>query len=193
MILAFLLAAVANLVVLRRADVTYPVAAAATDLVPGRLVRTGDLRIVEIDAAPEVLATLVTDPTLVIGQVITRSIPAGDLVHLSDLGVTATTDRQRAMSVPVARSHAAGGAISIGDRVDVIAVVEGEAQFVAIGAEVIEVSSPTEGALTGDGEFFVVISVDAPTALGLAAALNNGEIEVLRSTGASPVEQSVLP
>ena len=195
MILAFLLAAVANLVVLRRADVTYPVAVAATDLVPGRTVRPEDLRIVEIDAGPEVLATLVNDPTLGVGQVVTRLIPAGDLVRTSDLEATATFDRQRAMSIPVARSHAAGGAISVGDRVDVIAVVEDKAHFVAAGAEVIEVSSPGEGALSGGAEFFVVISVDSQTALDLAGALNTGDIEVVRSTGAPPVpvEEAEVP
>ncbi|HVM00837.1 MAG TPA: hypothetical protein VM324_16225 [Egibacteraceae bacterium] len=91
------------------------------------------------------------------------------------------------MSLPIDRERAAGGDLARGDRVDVVAVVEGRALYVAADLEVLAVaSSRGDGALAAPGRFFVTVAVDEPTALALARALEIGTVSVLRSTGSLP-------
>ena len=45
------------------------------------------------------------------------------------------------------------------------------------------------GALAS-GDFYIVVAVDADQALLLAEAIRDGRIEVVRSTGADPIERS---
>ncbi len=94
------------------------------------------------------------------------------------------------MSIPVPREKAVGGGLRVGDRVDVIDVVDGEAAFVMADAQVVSVSSAaTSGGITSGaaGDFFVVVEVDARQALAVAEALADGKVDVVRSTGAEPI------
>jgi hypothetical protein len=68
----------------------------------------------------------------------------------------------------------------------VIRVVDGQAKFVVVGAEVLSVASTERGALASLADFHVVLAVDSDTALALAEALDSGSIEIVRSTGAAP-------
>ena len=192
MILAFVLAALANLIVLRRADVTYPVAMAATDLLAGRKVGPSDLRLVEIDAEPGLLATLVTDVARLEGSVVVRTVRSGELLRRSDLAAGVTQLMERAMSIAIEPEHAVGGEVAVGDRIDVIAVREGSTSFVVVGAEVIDVAEVSRGGLPGGSGFFVVVAVDADTALSLAEAMRTGDIELVRSTGSITPERLSL-
>ena len=91
------------------------------------------------------------------------------------------------MSVPVDPEHAVGGALRVGDRVDVIEVQEDRATYVAIGLEVIGINeSGSGGALDGLGSYSVTVAVDDATALRLAAAIRADRFELVRSTGAEP-------
>jgi Flp pilus assembly protein CpaB len=94
------------------------------------------------------------------------------------------------MSIPVKRENAAGGALSVGDRVDVITTATGQAQWVVAGVQVIGVApSASSGGLTRDvtSGYYVVVEVDADQALALAGALGGEKIEVVRSTGAAAI------
>ncbi len=93
----------------------------------------------------------------------------------------------RAMSVPVAVAHAAGGTIATGDRIDVISVSDGSAAYVVSDIEVIGVSDVDGGSFTV-GEYHIVVAVDAAQALDLAAAIEADSIEIVRSTGAPVVD-----
>jgi hypothetical protein len=92
------------------------------------------------------------------------------------------------MSLPVPVEHAAGGALVEGDRVDVISVIDGNAAFVAADLEVVAVSENPSGAIGSIGEYHVVVSVTADAALDLAAALDAGSVEIVRSTGAETID-----
>lgn len=84
-----------------------------------------------------------------------------------------------------------GGDIAVGDVVDVIDVVDGSPTYVVAGVQVIDVAS--EGSSRGlsgsggPGGYFVVVQVDADQALALAGAMEDGGVQVVRSTGAEPV------
>jgi hypothetical protein len=74
-----------------------------------------------------------------------------------------------------------------GDLVDVIVVRDGIARYVTTGAEVIAAGDSGSGVGTRSG-FTITLRVDAPTSLRLAAALNGGALEIVRSTGAEPAD-----
>lgn len=89
------------------------------------------------------------------------------------------------MSLPIPIEHAAGGLLSPGDLVDVIAVSDGVAEYVAQGLPVSSVADQAGGALGAGAPYHVVVAVDDEQALMLAAAMAGGSIEVIESTGAS--------
>jgi Flp pilus assembly protein CpaB len=98
-------------------------------------------------------------------------------------------DGHRAMSIPIAIEHAAGARIVVGDRVDVITVVDGVAEFVATDLAVIAHAEPQAGGLS-TGAYHVTVAVEEQEALALAEAIATGSLEVVRSTGAAPVSGS---
>lgn len=160
------------------------VAVAARDIAAGEAVAIGDLRFSEVAASPRVLATLVPrkDLAALDGTIATRGIVEGSPLLRADLVAPAAGGGQRAMSLPVEREHAVGGALRPGDRVDVIDGAEGS--YVVTDAEVLAVPSLSSGTLSGTGTYAITIAVDAQGALRLAAAIAGGKIEVVRSTGA---------
>jgi Flp pilus assembly protein CpaB len=92
------------------------------------------------------------------------------------------------MSIPVTSEHAAGASIVAGDRIDVISVVDGVAGFVAEALEVVAVADSDQGALSVGGGYYVVVAVGSDQALALAAAIDTGSLELVRSTGAPAID-----
>ena len=190
------LALVANLVLLRRGEEPpAQVAVSRVALAPGRSLQPGDIQLTPLDVSESVASHLVSEEELAEyqGWVITRRTAAGSLLTKESLRSPLSTVEFRAMSFPVDADHAVGGDLVHGDRVDVIRVDDEQAFFVATDLKVLGVSTQSEGALgLSGGGFHLILEVDDRTALALALALANGQVEVLRSTGSVPVEVRVL-
>ncbi|MDP9388566.1 MAG: RcpC/CpaB family pilus assembly protein [Actinomycetota bacterium] len=160
------------------------VAVAARDIPTGEAVGMGDLRFSEVVASPVLLRQLVPrgDLAALKDSIAARRIVEGSPLLRADLVAPAAGRQQRAMSLPVEREHAVGGALRPGDRVDVIDGAEGS--YVVTNAEVLAVPDLSTGTLSGTGDYAITIAVDAQAALRLAAAIAGGKVEVVRSTGA---------
>ena len=186
MVLAAVLAFATNLVVLRTHDQTRAVVVAALSLPVGRSLELADLRAVEVDVDDAVFRTLIPwelAGTLV-GQVISHPIEQGVLIGLTDFRDPSGPAGLRSMSIPVDAEHAVGGELASGDRIDLIVVADEGPRYVLAGAEVLSVSGIGELGALATGDFYVVVAVDAEQALGVAEAIRDGRIEVVRSTGA---------
>jgi len=185
-----ILAFVLNLLVLQDRSATTLVAVANQRLVAGTPIDASSFRLVTVDSSFEGLSDLVTDEELAAleGWVLSRSITEGGLIDHSALVEPGAEGGLRSMSLPVPVEHAAGGALVEGDRVDVISVIDGSAAFVAADLEVVAVSESPSGAIGSIGEYHVVLSVTADDALNLAAALDAGSVEIVRSTGAETID-----
>jgi Flp pilus assembly protein CpaB len=192
MVLAAVLAFALNLVVLRSRDDTTPVAAVSTGVVAGEVVDSGDIRLVEVDVDADILSTLFQAHEIqqLVGMVATRHLIAGELLSRSALIPAAAVAGLRAMSVPIDPAHAVGGALVAGDRIDLIHVTESGPRYVLVGAEVLSVAAPDRAALAGSTGFHVVLAVTEASALEVAAAINDGKIELVRSTGAASTDQT---
>ncbi len=184
-VLAFLL----NLMVLRGATTAELFAVAATDIPAGSTLAPSMVRYVEVGASPDFTSRLLSEADVSSrwGHILARSVSAGDPVTAASLLAPAGRDGMRVMSLPVDVEHAVGGRVVPGDRVDVVAVVEGAARFVATDLEVVAVPDSNRGGLGATGAFFVVLAVDAQTALDLAEVAAAHRIEIILATGAAQI------
>ena len=184
---AAVLAFALNVIALQDRSATTLVAVAKHPISIGDSVDAQDVRFVSIPARFEALGSLVSQEELGEGSVAARHLGEGELIVSSALAKEAAKSGLRTMSVPVAPAHASGGRISLGDRVDVISVLDGQPEFVAVDLEVVGTAEAARTGLAGFGDYFVVVALDDREALILAAALERGSIEIVRSTGAAPV------
>lgn len=179
------------------------IAVAARDLRAGEALDAGVVRYVEVSGAPAFMATLLgpEDLAQVNGFVLTHAITEGSPIGHGDLVSPAAGAQARSMSIPVEDEHAAGGAIGVGDIVDVIDGGEnGVAPSYAVtGVQVVAVSAASDGTLgsSGNKSWIAVALPDGPlfdgqAALRLAAAIQHGKVEVVRSTGAPPLPASAV-
>ena len=188
-----ILAFIANLALLRDGETPLTqMAVSQIDLTPGRRLHPEDLRLTPVDVEESVASGLIAESELTEyqGWVVTGPIASGSLISKTSLRAPPAELASRAMSFPIEVEHAVGGDLIVGDLVDVIRVDEDQARFVATGLTVLDVPGRSEGGLGLSGEFHVVLEVDDRTALGLALALAHAQVELVRSTGSSPVTVS---
>lgn len=189
MVAAGLLAALLNFVALRGGDEATWIVTAGRDIQPGEILTSDLLTTVRVDDDAPALGGLVTADRIaeLDGATSAARIGAGEPVLRSAVAPRGSADGLRAMSVPVDPSHAVGGRLRIGDRVDVIEVHDGGARYVAVDIEVIGIADAASGgALGGLSAYSVTLAVDDRTALRLAAGIRGDRLEVVRSTGAPP-------
>jgi Flp pilus assembly protein CpaB len=155
-------------------------------------VDAADIRLVEVDVDADILSSLFQSHEVqqLVGRVAIRQLVAGELLSRSALIPAVGAEGLRAMSVPIDPSHAVGGSLVAGDRIDLIHVTEAGPRYVLVGAEVLSVATPDRAALTGPTSFHVVLAVTEASALEVAAAINDGKIELVRSTGAESAGQT---
>ncbi|HUP70371.1 MAG TPA: hypothetical protein VM142_11215 [Acidimicrobiales bacterium] len=199
MVLSGLLAFVLMATVMGDRSERIQVAVAQADIAAGAILRSTLVKPSELAADSPLASSLVSLAMVRSGKwTATRAIAAGDPIRRSDLARSQNRPGLRSMSISVARENAVGGALGVGDKVDVIDVVDGRAVFVVTDVEVTKVATPmSSGGITrGAGrEFFVVVQVDPSQALALAEALADGKLDVVRSTGAAsaPLPEPPLP
>ena len=195
-LLAGLLAMLLVFTVLRSRDATWRVAVAGREIKAGTTLDRSAFRFTDMNAPADVRARLLSPAALdgMRGTIATRTIAAGELVSRSDFRPAAAGARLRAMSVPVDPAHAVGGALSPGDRVDVVRVQEsGLAGFVITNAQVLSVNQPDSQSIGPAGTWSLTLAVSSRDALRLAAAIRSEKFEVIRSTGSEPIPAATPP
>jgi Flp pilus assembly protein CpaB len=183
MILAGLVAILLNLAFLRTSADTVNIAVAASSMEAGTVLAADRLASVEVGDAAELAQGLLTEESAasLFGSVLARDIEAGEPIRRSDLRPAGSSLALREYSIEVDAAEAAGGSIQPTDIVDIIAVIDSRAFYVAAGLDVVRVKGDT-----GGGELILVLSVDDRTALEIESARAAGSISVVRSTGAPP-------
>lgn len=195
MIVAGLLAALVNFTVLRAGDNAVRLAVANEDIRPGQKVDPGFFQFTKVHADGEILGPFLTADEIddVAGRVAVRAIAGGALVTESDLSGRGSESGLRWMSIPIDPAHAAGGTLAVGDRVDVIHVVDGRVQLVAVGVEVVSAGTPDQDGIGSLSQYSITVAVDVPTMLRVAAAIHGESIEIVRSTGAEAPMLTTAP
>ncbi len=196
MIVAGLAAFVLNVNVIRAQEAVTMVAVATEDLVPGVEFDASMVEMVPIDAENPVIDRLMPEEALgsFEGKIVTSRVLEGEFVATADLADQAAHENLRAVTVRVDADHAGGGSlIERGDLIDIIAVEDGVARYVVTGAQVLRVPvQDSSGGLVSINDYFIVIAVDADTALSVAEALQSDSVEVVLATGAPAPERLTL-
>jgi Flp pilus assembly protein CpaB len=187
MALAALLALVFNLAILSGNRATTEVAVAAGDIRAGTALTMSHFTVAEVPADDLLSSRFVPGDSLdsAVGKLTTRSIAAGEPILEADLLALDSRDGLRAMSIPIDQERAVGGHLSTGDSVDIVMVVDGVASYIATSVEVLEVPSRDSNALGAQTGYAPTVAVDAEQALRIAAALDTGEVHLIRATGSA--------
>jgi len=194
MVVAGALGVLLTLSVLRSADNTRPVLVAAHDLAPGTEITDATVGVSRVHVDASVLATLFAAdqlPTLR-GRVVTTTVHQGELIARGGVSAADAQTSTRVMSFSIARARAVGGKLSIGDRVDVLAVDHdsGTAHYVLTNTQVVAIEGRSGGALSGaSDDVTITLVVDRTTAPKLAAAIDAGTVTLVRSTGAPATDE----
>ena len=187
MVLAAFFALVLNLAVLNANDATVEVSVASSEILQGTLLGPGHLTTVEV-AADDLLISrfvLAAEAEGLLGAIAARHIAVGEPIALSDFRDADAEDGLRAISIPLDPGRAVGGELAVGDSVDVVWVSEGIATYIAAGVEILSIPRADSNALGARSGYAPTVAVDASQALQIVAALDSGELHLVRSTGAS--------
>ena len=186
MVLAALFALVLNLAILSGDDNTVEVVVAGEDIAAGTRITASHLSTAAVPADETTIARFLgaAEASSTIGMMATRPVAAGSPLLPSDLLSVENPAGLRAMSIPIDQTRAVAGHIERGDSVDVVLVVDGSASFIAAGIEVLDVPPDDVNALGARSVYAPTVAVDAAQALRIAAALDAGEVHLVRSTGA---------
>jgi Flp pilus assembly protein CpaB len=192
-VLAGLLGGVLTLAALRADAREVRVLVASRDLEVGARIDASDVRTVVVRGDVGTLSTLLRDgqQARVVGDVVIAPLRRGDPLRRSDIAPPAADGGARAVSFAVDAADAAAGDIGAGDRIDVLAVArDGRAAgYVLVSAPVLATSAPhSTGPLrTDDNRLVITVAVAGDDALGLASALANARVIVVKATGATPL------
>ena len=184
MVVAGLIAAVANLVALGGGTEGVEVLAVAIDTPPGTPVGQLATTVVTLavdDPAGLHLVTPERMGTGLSGTVTSTRLAEGDLLREGDLRPAADHSRA-AMSVPIDAGRAVAGAIAPGDVVDVLADVDEDVVVIVDDAEVLDVATGGEG-FASTSTLAVVLSVDEDDAIALSTAMRRSELDIVRTAG----------
>lgn len=186
--LAAVLAFGFNYLALQNRDASTLVAVADAPIAEGTPFSADVVRFVALPSDFEGITHLIDEVDLsrLDGWIVSRSVAEGELVDRAIVIRPGANDGLRTMSIPVPIEHAAGATLVVSDRVDVISIVDDAPTFVATDLEVVSIAETSQGGLSGVGPYHLVVAVTSDEALVLARAIDDGSIEVVRSTGASP-------
>jgi Flp pilus assembly protein CpaB len=185
-VVAAILAFVANVAFLRSRDDATAVLVAARPIVAGETVGPDDLTTTRLRAEPSVMSTLLMSIDGVDGRVARRSLAPGEMVGAGDLLTAAAPGGMASMAVPMDPAHAAGGTIRVGDRVDIVDVdPDGVAGYIVRDAPVLSVSEERVGALAGSSNRHVVIGLFDDEVLAVAEAIADGKVDIVVTTGSA--------
>lgn len=191
MVVAGLITFIAVAVVLRDRSAVLEVVVAGEALDEGSPVSSALMETVEIAANDPLAAYFVVVGTDVSGQYLARPIAKGEPILGSDLQIADEAPGRRTMTLPVDRLVLAGLGLRFGDRVDLIATTsDGASGFVVADVEVVRL--PSSETLPGFGAAaaasWVTIEVSEAQALAIASAQATATVDVVRSSGASPLQ-----
>lgn len=189
MVLAALLTFLAVSSALRDRRETIEVLVAANDLERGRVVATSDFVVLAVPRSTASFQSWMTPVDQPVGQLI-RGLSGGEPLLRSDLVAVEDGLSSRTLTVPVEDRVLHGLGLVVGDRVDLVGVSrDGGPSFVVGGVRVARLPTASTGStLSGRlGSAFVTVEVDEREVLALVAALRIDGVDVVRSTGATPV------
>jgi len=187
MVVAGVAGAVLSFAALHQGTGGTQVVVAAHEIRAGEAVRPADFRPARLSASSGLVSALVGagDVARLRGRIAGTTIAAGEPVLRRTLRPRAARGGLRAMSIPIDPSHAVGGRLAAGDRVDVLFAGERAVSVIVADAAVLAVDARGHGGIgESSSPFTVTIAVTARESQLVAAAVADGDISLAHTTGA---------
>lgn len=148
-----------------------------------------------IDADSPFLDALIQPGHAPEGLVVARAMVPGDPLVMSNFVEEGDPILTRTATIPVEAIVLDGLGLAIGDRIDVVGIdADGAAGFVAVDVRVSRLPTVrgADGLLLGPTASFVTVEVDDVQAIDIVGARRMGPIDIIRATGAPPIQLSTL-
>jgi Flp pilus assembly protein CpaB len=165
-----------------------PVVVAARDLAAGRRLRAGDVRVVDVDLPASLRGRTFRSAADLRGAVTAGALGEGDLVQRGAVRRGTPAPDARELSFVVDAAWAAGGALEVGDRIDVLVTygegLSSQTQRVLAGVAVLGLDDAGGGFGAAPTQT-VTVAISDPAHLAPATnAVRAGQVTVVRATGA---------
>jgi Flp pilus assembly protein CpaB len=162
---------------------------ASRDIAPGSTLSTADLTLVAVDLPDGAAARAFGDTRALVGRIAVAPVTKGELVQASAVADRSAADARFQVSLPLDRSRALDGTLAAGEKVDVIVTYTGteaaRTLVVARRAEVVRVSVPSRGGISGGGDLVVVLALpNEDEVLAVTHGAQAGKVTLVRATGA---------
>lgn len=191
MVLAGLATFVLVSTVLRDRGATADVWMVGADVPAGATVDEADLVAVAVSVDDPLLPSLLRVAAGVSPGTVRHGLTAGEPLLASDLVATGESPVGRTFTIPIESIVLDGLGLSRGDRLDVIGADQsGTMHYVVVDVEVVRLPgavASTAFAAASSRNTWVTVAIDDREALSLSAALDRGDLELVRSTGASAI------
>lgn len=162
------------------------------DVAAGAAIGSSDLVAIEVDADAPLLAPLLRVADGVPNGRVRNGVVAGEPLLASDLVAVDASAVGRTFTIPIDTMVVEGLGLIRGDRVDVIgSSVGGQMGYVVVDVEVVRLPGASASgafAAAGSRTTWVTVSIDDVQALLLSTALDRGEVQLVRSTGALSID-----
>lgn len=169
--------------VIRQANERTPVLVVSRTLQPGQTLSPDDVRVAEVGLPPGIAAISAGQINDIVGKAVMSPLVEGQILSPASVATgSPIVPGQVAMSVAVAPSHAAGGALRAGDRVMVLSTQSPDrssARTIVLLSEVEILSVETEDGLGAEPAIAVTVAISESDAPTLAQAANSGVIDLV--------------
>lgn len=164
-----------------------------SDVAAGAPLDVADLDAMQVSADEPIAASLLRVADGVPEGRVRSGVVAGEPLLASDLVPIEQAVEGRTFTIPVDAIVLDGLGLIRGDRLDVIGSdADGTMGYVVTDVEVIRLPAETSSsafAAANSRSVWVTVAIDDRQALALSEALDRGEVELVRSTGAAPIRQ----
>ena len=159
---------------------------AARDIQAGTKLSADDVRVVNATIDATTAQNLASSPKQVEGATLLGALKAGEFIQGGNVASKAIASPEVSFAIP--RARAVGGELRSGELVDVIATNKGgdspNARTAISGAKVTKVDKGSGNAIGAGGDVIVTVSVaDRAQATNIAAAVDGGQVTLVRTTG----------
>lgn len=166
-----------------------PVWVVSTSIPAGETIGDGDLATERIDLPRPQLEKYVLAGTDVAGAVALRDLAPGELVPLSAVGSVPDPALSHRVTIPVEATHAVGGRLRPGDRIDVYGTFETERrarETVLVASDVLVHGLVTAGGFVGEeAAIGVTVAVSDTEAERIVSAIRRAEIDLVQRLSSS--------
>ncbi len=181
----------------RTSGVTGYLAIANATITPGRLIRPSQVQIEKVTSvSPLAFSTPAEALSKVVGTESSTTITAGSIIASSELIQSGAGTADRILSFALPLSHAAGGLIAAGDRIDILANEGNGANQVTValarGVKVVAVNIPNASISTpADPNITVTVAISSSlTTMMVVNGLTSNSLYVVLSNRATTPNDS---